>query len=120
MLSLRGKWTLLHMWGAFCDVGDAVDALNEMANPEPADLHIIGIERGDRIQQVRAYMTSRKLSFFTLVAEDLDVLSQIYDPSIEDILIDPEGRIVFVGAGDSLRNAYLLYRSQSVGQSSQR
>ncbi len=120
MLSFRGKWTLLHMWGPCLDDGDAVDALNEMANPEPADLHIVGIERGDRIPVVRAHMTSRKLSFFTLVAEDLDAFSQIYDPSIEDILIDPEGRIVFMGAGDSLRNAYLLYRSQSVEQSSQR
>jgi len=65
-------------------------------------------------------MTSRKLSFFALVAEDLEAFSQIYDPSIEDILIDPEGKIVFVGAADSSRNAYLLYRSQSVEQSSQR
>jgi hypothetical protein len=102
------------MWRPCDDGGGAVDALNEMANPEPADLHIVGIERGDRIQEVRAYMTSRKLSFFTLVADDIDALSQIYDPSIEDILIDPEGRIVFVGAGDSLRNAYLAL-SLSIG-----
>ena len=120
MLSFRGKWTLLHMWGPCDDGGGAVNPLNEMANPEPVDLHIVGIRRGDRIQQVRAYMTSRKLSFVALVAEDLEAFSQIYDPSIEDILIDPEGRIVFVGAADSLRNAYLLYRSQSVEQSSQR
>lgn len=120
ILSFRGRWTLLHMWGPCHDGGGAVDALNEMANPEPADLQVVGIERGDRIQQVRAYMTSRKFNFFSLVAEDIYALSQIYDPSIEDILLDPEGRIVFVGEGDSLRNAYLLYRSQSVELSSQR
>ena len=100
MLSFHGKWTLLHIWGPCDDGGGAVNALNEMANPEPADLHIVGIRRGERIQQVHAYMTSRKLSFFALVAEDLEAFSQIYDPSIEDLLVDPEGNIVFVGAGD--------------------
>jgi hypothetical protein len=59
-------------------------------------------------------MTSRGLLFFNLVAEDTESFSKICDPAIRDILIDPDGRIVFMGSGgDSLQNAYLLYRSQS-------
>lgn len=118
-VAFREKWTLLHLWSAFCDIG--LDALNEMANPEPSDLHIVGIELGHHVQDVRGYMSSRGLSFFTLVAEDTATFSQIYDPSISDILIDAEGRIVFMGAGgDSLRTAYLLYRSQSARQAANR
>jgi hypothetical protein len=36
------------------------------------------------------------------------------DPSIEDILLDPEGRIVFVGGGDSLPKC-IFALSLSVG-----
>lgn len=66
-------------------------------------------------------MASQGLRFFTLVAEDLQSFSRTYDPSIKDVLLDPEGGIVFMGAGgDSLRNAYLLYRSQSTLQSARK
>jgi len=115
-LSLTGKWTLLHVWNLSCNIS-GLDALNEMANPEPSDLRIIGIEYGHRPQDVRHYMIARGLGFFNLVAEDTDSFSKTSDPTISDIVIDPEGRIVFMGAaGDSLRNAYLLYRSQSAGR----
>jgi len=67
-LSFGGKWTLLHIWDSFCNIG--VDALNEIANPEPPDLHIVGIEIGHHVQDVRSDMTSLGLTFFTLVAED--------------------------------------------------
>lgn len=113
-----GKWTLLHIWAIHCP---GLDALNEMANPEPPDLHVVGIETGNRIQDVRSHMASQGLRFFTLVAEDLQSFSRTYDPSIKDVLLDPEGRIVFMGAGgDSLRNAYLLYRSQSTLQTARK
>lgn len=112
-LPLTGKWTLLHVWDLLCN-NNGLDALNEIATPEPSDLRVIGIEQGNRLPDVRSYMTSRGLRFFNLVAEDTESFSKIYDPAIRDILIDPDGRIVFMGAGgDSLRNAYLLYRSQS-------
>lgn len=115
-LSLTGKWTLLHVWDLLCN-NKGLDALNEIATPEPSDLRIVGIEQGNHLPDVRGYMASRGLSFFNLVAEDTESFAKIYDPAIRDILIDPEGRIVFMGSGgDSLRNAYLLYRSQSAGR----
>lgn len=113
-----GKWTLLHTWTIHCP---GIDALNEMANPEPPDLQIVGIETGNQIQDVQEHMASRGLRFFTLVAEDLQAFSLTYDLTIKDVLLDPEGRIVFMGSGaDSLRNAYLLYRSQSTVQSARK
>jgi hypothetical protein len=115
-LSLTGKWTLLHVWDLLCN-NRGLDVLNEVATPEPSDLRIIGIEQGNHLPDVRGYMTSRELRFFNLVAEDAESFSKIYDPAISDVLIDPDGRIVFMGSGgNSLRNAYLLYGSRSAGR----
>jgi hypothetical protein len=50
-LSLTGKWTLLHVWDLLCN-NKGLDALNEIATPEPSDLRIVGIEQGNhRIKQ---------------------------------------------------------------------
>lgn len=105
------KWTLLHLWSTFCPVCWAdIPLLNEISNPLPGDLALVEVAINDDAKTIEAFSLKHLVQFESLLGGTWDQGSIVenFAPSEipTDLVIDPQGEIVFVGAGsESLRSA---------------
>jgi hypothetical protein len=116
VLQFTRNWTLIHIWNTGCDPHE-VAALNEIANPSPEALNVVGIAMNDTAGSVRQFVSSReKIDFLNLLggSYDGDFARQFdYFALRTDILIDPAGHVAFVGSGpNALRQAWIQFRKE--------
>lgn len=113
------KWMLLHIWSTFCPAcWKDIPALNEISIPPPDNLAVVVVAVNDDARTIEAFSLQRPIQFEKLLGGTWDrgAIVEHFRP-VElpaDVLIDPLGTIVFVGAGsDSLRSALELMKRVS-------
>ena len=116
-ITFRGEWTLLHLWNTGCDPHE-VAALNEIASPSHNLLNVVGVvmhDTGDSVRQFSA--TRQKIEFLNLLGGEYtgDFAGRINYFSLRtDILVNPNGQVVFVGNGPgSLKAAWLEFKMRA-------
>src|SRR5882724_9979218 len=116
VINFDGKWTLIHIWNTGCDPSE-VAALNEISKPNPASLDVIGIAMNDTSDSINQFSTREPIEFVNLLGGDYDgdfARKFNYFALRTDILVNPVGRIVFVGNGPSaLRAAWAIFRANT-------
>jgi len=116
VINFDGKWTLIHIWNTGCDPSE-VAALNEISKPNPASLDVIGIAMNDTSDSIKQFSTREPIEFVNLLGGDYDgdfARKFNYFALRTDILVNPVGRIVFVGNGPSaLRAAWAIFRANT-------
>jgi AhpC/TSA family len=111
------NWTLIHIWSTACAVcWRDISALNEVLNPPPTNLAVVVIAIDDTTETVSDFSRREPLRFNNLIGGTwIDgPVAKAFDPTEvpTDIIADPTGQVMFVGAGfDSLRSA-LAYTKQ--------
>jgi AhpC/TSA family len=111
------NWTLIHIWSTACAVCYRdISALNEILNPPPTNLTVVVIAIDDTIETLSDFSRREALRFKNLIGGTwIDgPVTKAFDPTEvpTDIIADPTGQVMFVGAGsDSLRSA-LAYTKQ--------
>ena len=114
VIGFDGKWTLIHIWNTGCDPSE-VAALNEISNPSPALLDVIGIAMNDTADSMKQFAAREPIEFVNLLGGDYDgdfARTFNYFALRTDILVNPDGRIVFVGSGpNALRAAWTIFRA---------
>jgi hypothetical protein len=113
----EGKWTLIHIWNTECDPSE-VAALNEITRPSPEKLSVVGIAMNDAPETVKQFAATReKIEFLNLLGGDYagDFARRInYFALRTDIVVSPEGQVVFVGNGPSaLKEAWIAFRAHA-------
>ena len=115
-IKFREKWTLIHIWNTLCDRFE-IEALNEMAMPNPDMLNVVGVAMNDTAGTLKQFSTREPIEFVNLLGGDYDgkfAGEFNYFALRTDILVDPEGRVVFVGSGPSaLSRAWKIFREHA-------
>ncbi len=116
VVSFDGKWTLIHIWNTGCDPSE-VAALNEMSNPSPALLDVIGVAMNDTSDSIKQFSTRERIEFVNLLGGHYDgdfARKFNYFALRTDILVNPDGRVVFVGSGpNALGAAWTIFRANT-------
>jgi len=111
------NWTLIHIWSSACAVCYRdISALNEVLNPPPTNLAVVVIAIDDTTETLSVFSRREPLRFKNLIGGSWTdgPVAKAFDPTEvpTDIIADPSGQVMFVGAGsDSLRSA-LAYTKQ--------
>ena len=113
------KWVLVHIWSTRCSPCWAdMDAVNEFANPAPESLIVVAVSVDDTSESLERFTKEHAVRVLNLIAggwdgkfpNDFNVVSL---PA--DVLIDPEGNVVFVGVGAaSFRSVLELLKAYSL------
>jgi len=116
VISFDGKWTLIHIWNTGCDPSE-VAALNEISNPSPGLLDVIGVAMNDTADSIKQFSMREPIEFVNLLGGDYDgdfARKFNYFALRTDILVNPDGRVVFVGNGpNALRAAWTIFRGNT-------
>ena len=114
-ISMAGRWTLLHIWNTHCDPSE-IAALNEIAG-SPEHLSVVGIAMNDTAGTLTQFMDREKIAFLSLVGGpyDGDFARRFnYFALRTDIVVNPEGRVLFVGSGKgALNRAWAIFRENT-------
>ena len=116
------KWTLLHVWSTNCPAcWKDVPALNEILHPAPDSLAVIVIAMGDDAAGIRSFSRVHgPVEFTSLLAGQVrdEFWSKFNWPGVPlDVLVDPSGRVRFVGAGSgSLTRALESFKQLPASQ----
>jgi hypothetical protein len=112
-IGFREKWTVVHIWNTHCDPSE-ITALNEIANPSPENLNVVGIAMNDTAKTVTQFAERQEIEFLNVLggAYDGDFARKFNYFSLRtDILVNPEGKVVFVGSGrNALGQAWRIFR----------
>jgi len=117
-------YTLIHIWEPHCAVcWKDIPALNEISHPAMDSLRVIPVVINGTAEQVSAVSKRRPIQFANLFAGERAnrQFEKTFDVTVTpaDMLVDPEGNVIFVGAGvGSLRSALEIFKTQAALTSS--
>jgi peroxiredoxin len=99
--SLRGRWVLLNFWGTWCSgCIDELPALEELGRHYTSKLNVIGIDLNDKRETLQQFVRNEQLPYVVLVGgtfDDQTARAYNVDRAPTNVVIDPEGRVRFVG-----------------------
>jgi thiol-disulfide isomerase/thioredoxin len=106
----RGKWVLLNVWGTWCSgCIDEIPALNYLSANYHARVIVLGVDINDEPETLQRFLKRYPLSYPVLLAGTFDdSFARSYNVHLAptNVVIDPEGKITFVGRGNvSLKGA---------------
>lgn len=113
------SWTLIHVWTTSCSVcWRDISALNEMLNPPSTGLEIIVIAINDTAQSIDDFSRRQPFNFYNLLGGKWigGSIARAFNPTQlpADVLVDPSGYVMFVGAGSDSLHSALEYTKQKL------